>query len=212
MKKRAIWALLSGAVLLRAVIIDRIAIVVGNDIIKNSDIDRDLRVTDFLNGQPLNLTETARKEAAKRLITQEFIRREIRIGEYPTATPDQADEELKALIAKRYRTQTDFEAALRRYGLTKPELEAYFEWQLTVLDFVSARFKPGVYIVDEQIQKYYQEHARALEREYPGKTRSQLEDVIRNILSGEEVNQQFFAWLDQQRKNAKIQYLEGGLR
>ncbi|MBV9613086.1 MAG: hypothetical protein JO091_11475, partial [Acidobacteriaceae bacterium] len=34
------------------VIIDRIAVVVGNSIVKDSDIDRDIRVTSFLNNQP----------------------------------------------------------------------------------------------------------------------------------------------------------------
>ena len=31
-------------------IIDRIAVIVGNSIVKDSDIDRDLRVTAFLDG------------------------------------------------------------------------------------------------------------------------------------------------------------------
>ncbi len=48
----------------QSVVIDRIAIVVNNSIIKDSDIARDLRLTDFLNGDPLNLDPEARKKAA----------------------------------------------------------------------------------------------------------------------------------------------------
>jgi hypothetical protein len=48
---------------LDAVIIDRIAIVAGNGIVKDSDIERDIRVTQFLNGQPLDLGLAARKAA-----------------------------------------------------------------------------------------------------------------------------------------------------
>ena len=45
-----------------------------------ADIERDLRVTEFLNGQPLSLGPTSRKAATNRLIDQVFIRREIRLG------------------------------------------------------------------------------------------------------------------------------------
>ncbi len=47
--------------LVPAVIIDRIAIVVGDSIVKDSDINRDIRVTSFLNGDPLDLSDKARK-------------------------------------------------------------------------------------------------------------------------------------------------------
>ena len=50
---------------LPAVIIDRIAVRVGNAIIKDSDIDRIVRVTEFLNDEPLNLSDKARRDAAK---------------------------------------------------------------------------------------------------------------------------------------------------
>jgi len=55
--------------------------------------------------------------------------------------------------------------------------------------------------------------AAALRREYPSK--SSLDDLhaqIRDILTNEKVNQQFFAWLDEQRKGTKIQFLEASLR
>jgi hypothetical protein len=196
-----------------AVIIDQIAIVIGNSIIKDSDIDRDLRVTEFLNGDPLNLSNAARKKAASRLIDQVFIRREIELGDYPDASWGQTDEEADRLKRQKFKTQAAFEQALRRYGVAEIDLRTQLQWQLTILSFINIRFKPAVFITDEEIEKYYHEHAAAFRREHPG--RATLEDVreeIRNILAGEKVNQQFFAWLDEQRKNSKIQYLEASLR
>jgi hypothetical protein len=38
-----------------------------------------------------------------------------------------------------------------------------------------------------------------------------MHDQISDTLTGEKVNQVFFAWLDQQHKDAKIQFQEGGL-
>jgi parvulin-like peptidyl-prolyl isomerase len=196
-----------------AVIIDQIAIVIGNSIIKDSDIERDLRVTEFLNGDRLDLSNPARKKAASRLIDQVFIRREIQIGSYPSATFKQADEQLDKLKRQQYKTDTAYERVLRSYGITEADLRTQVQWQLTILSYIDIRFKPAVLVTDEDIEKYYNEHAAALERQHPGK--ASLDDVreqIRNIITGEKENQEFFAWLDDQRKNAKIQYLEASLR
>lgn len=195
-----------------AVIIDRIAIIVGNRIVKDSDIRRDIRVTSFLNGETPNFSNASRKAAANRLIDQVFIRNEIEEGDYPTATLQEADEQLSELEKQKFHTRAAFEAALRRDHLTELDLRTYFQWQLTVLRFIDFRFKPAVLISDDQIDAYYREHRAALEREHPG--HATLEDVsaeIRDTITAEKVNQLFFSWLDEQRKKSKIQFLEESL-
>ncbi|HEX4227146.1 MAG TPA: hypothetical protein VHZ07_00640 [Bryobacteraceae bacterium] len=208
-----VLALLSLAILAHAVIIDRIAIVANANIIKQSDIERDVRVTEFLNREPLDLGPTAKKAAANRLIGQVFIRDEIQIGSYPRATLSDAGKELDKIESQRYRSNAAFERALSSYGLTQIELRTEFQWQLTVLTFIDLRFKPAAVVSDDEIQKYYEEHRIALERANPGKTTlDDLRSEIENTLSAEKVNQLFFSWLDAQRKQAKIQYLEEGLQ
>ena len=194
-----------------AVIIDRVAIVVGDWIVKDSDIDRDVRATDFLNDQPLNLGPTARKEAANRLIDQLFIRHEIYVGDYPTATAEEADQQIQRLERQRFRTQAAMDQALKRYGLSEVELHTQFEWHLTVLRFIDARFRPAVLVTDDQIDNYYREHRAALQRQFPGKSLDDMRDSIRQTLTGESVNKLFFAWLDEQRKDSKIKYFEAAL-
>ncbi|HEX4808901.1 MAG TPA: hypothetical protein VH325_08225 [Bryobacteraceae bacterium] len=207
-------ALLLVGTLAQAVIIDRIAIVVnGKRIVKQSDIERDVRATEFLNRQPLNLGTAAKKEAANRLIDQVFIRDEIQTGGYPQATFEDADRELDKLKADRFRTDAALERSLSNYGLTQLDLRYEFRWQLTVLHFVDLRFKPAAVVTDDEIQKYFDAHRTELERANPGKTTlEELRPQIENTLSGEKVNQLFFSWLDEQHKQAKIQYLEEGLQ
>jgi hypothetical protein len=212
MWSRTFILLLMGSALLPAVIIDRIALIIGNSIVKQSDIDRDTRVTEFLNGEPLNLSAAARKAATNRLIDQVFIRREIRVGDYQMATPQEAENELAAIRKERFRTDAVFEQGLRRYGLTPVELKAQFQWQLTVLQFIDARFKPAAYVSDAEIQKYYREHAADLKRKTGKSSLDDLRQDITNILIEEKVNKLFFDWLDTQRKEAKIEYLEQGLQ
>ena len=209
---RAMPLLCSFVALASGVIIDRIAIIVGNAIIKDSDINRDVKATEFLNGRPLDLSNASRKQAADRLINQTLIRREIRIGDYPIATLQQADIELNRLESQRFKTQEGFEQALRRYGLTELELRTQFQWQLTVLGFIDARFKPAVLVSDQEITNYYREHEAALHQEYSGKASlDDLRDDIRNTITGEKVNTLFFSWLSDQRKQTKIQFVERDL-
>lgn len=209
-----LYLLLAAACLrMDGVIIDRIAIIAGNAIVKDSDIDRDIRVTEFLNGQPLNTGPAARKAAAGRLLDQAFIRREIRVGDYPTATLRQATDQLESVKKERFHSEEAYQNSLRRYNLTELELRTQFEWQLTVLQFIDARFRPAAYVGDDEIEKYYHEHLAALKRQFPGKqSLSDMRQDIQNILAGEKVNQLFFSWLDDQRKSTKVQYLEQDLQ
>ncbi len=195
------------------IIIDRIAVRVDNAIIKDSDIDRNLRVTQFLNDQSLTINNEARREAAKRLIEQSFIREELQLGDYPQASWQEADQQLDVLKKDRYKTEAALQQAIHRYGLVEPDLRFEFRGQLTVLRFIDQRFKPAVLVTDEEIEKYYRDHQTALRRANPGKSSlDDLRDQIRDILAGEKVNEQFFAWLDDQRKTHKVQFYEESLQ
>lgn len=212
MRKSLFILALIGALTLHSELIDRIAIIVGNEIIKDSDIARDIRLTDFLNGDQLSFSVAARKEAAKRLIDQAFIRREIRIGDYPTATLEEADADIKSIAKKKYGSQAAMDAALARYGLTEADLQMHLQWQLSVLKFVDARFKPAAYISDDEVNKYLQSHEQDLKRAHPAATDAELRSDVQSTLAGERENKLFFDWLDEQRKDAKIQFLEDSLQ
>jgi parvulin-like peptidyl-prolyl isomerase len=167
------------------VLIDRIAVEVDRSIIKDSDIERDIRVTEFLNHEPLSINLAERKKAANKLIDQTLIRKEIREGDYSWASATQANDQLESLIKQRYASRADYLRALQTYGFDEADLREQFRWQLTVLQFIEARFAPSVVM--------------------PGGgsgNKSKLEA---------EVNRLFFAWLDRQRKDAKIVFHEEGL-
>ena len=63
--------------------IDRIAVVVGNQVITESEVILEARLTAFLNGQPLDLSAAPRRAAAERLVDQQLIRSEMQVGGYP---------------------------------------------------------------------------------------------------------------------------------
>ncbi|HUA62672.1 MAG TPA: hypothetical protein VML19_28205 [Verrucomicrobiae bacterium] len=190
------------------VVIDRIAVIVGKSVIKSSDIERDLRITEFLNREPLNLNADARRKAAQRLIDQQVIRTEVATGGYTRATDADADAMLQRLERDRFGgLQARLSAELERYGITREELCRELLWQLTVLRFIQERFQPGVVVDDQDVQKYYDQHLADLKRENPrNNSFAALEPKIRGLLTGEAVNKDFEDWLGKARQRTQIQY------
>ena len=184
--------------LAQAVIVDRIAVVVAGRPIKTSDVERDARITQLLNEEPLDLSAAARKRAAERLIDQMIIRREIEVAGYAPADPKDA----ARLLAELKKQRPNLQAALKRFAVTEERLRAQLQWQLTVLQFIEQRFRPGVLITDEEIQ--LQAGARPLT---PALRRG-IEDKI----AGERVNEQFDAWLKQAREQLNPEFMAGALQ
>ena len=144
---------------IRAEVIDRIAIVVGRQVITASQIDTEVRVTAFLSGQSKPaVTDTLKSEAAARLIEQTLVRREIELTRFPTPK----SEETKPLFEQAMRIHGDnFASALREAGLSEDDLNQHLLWQLTLLRFVQYRFQPSVSVADNEIRDLYnQESAR----------------------------------------------------
>ena len=189
-------------------IIDRIAASVGKHAIKLSDIDRDLRVTEFLNREPLNLNANARRAAAERLIDQALISDEITDGGYPRPPDSDVDNLLGKMRQERFGgSDVRLRQALAAYGLTEDQLRQEFEWQLQVLRFIDQRFRSGVVVTDDDVRSYYEQHRADLARENPkNQSLEALEPKIRQALEGERINQNFAQWLDEARRQNRIQY------
>src|SRR3984885_16240956 len=131
--------------LLPAEIIDRIVITVANQVITQSQVDEEIRVTAFLNRDKLDLSADAKKEAANRLIEQALIKREMDLSRYPLPQLSDTGESLRTLKAM-YPSEAEFQNALQSYGITADELSRRLWWQLTLLRFIDYRFRPGIQI------------------------------------------------------------------
>jgi hypothetical protein len=193
------------------VVIDRMAVIAGKHVIKASDIERDLRVTAFLNREPLSFTPDRKRKAADRLVDQAIIRDEITTGEYHRASDADARKMLEQIRQDRFAgSEVRLRQGIAQYGLTETQLQDYLLWQLTVLRFIDERFRPGVLIADEDVHNYYDQHLADLKRQYPADNSfTALEPKIKELLEGERINQEFEAWLDGARKRQRIEYLQG---
>jgi peptidyl-prolyl cis-trans isomerase SurA len=202
-----------GYLLQGAVVIDRMAAIAGKHVIKTSDIERDLRLTEFLNRQPLSVTADGKRKSADRLIDQAIIRDEIATGQYRRANDSDAAAMLEQIRKERFGgSDARLRQTLSQYRLTEEELKAQLLWQLTVLRFIDQRFGEGVSLTDEDIRNYYDQHLAELKRQYPNDNSFEaLQPRIRSILQGQRVNEEFESWLDGARKRQHIEYRQGAL-
>jgi hypothetical protein len=211
MRREVTFLLALVSVVQGAVVVDRLAVIVGKHAIKSSDIYRDLRATEFLNSTQPDFSADARRKAAERLIEQTIIRDEIARGGYRWASSADADALRSQIQQDRFAGSRDrMQVALAGYGLTEDEFRAQLLWQLTVLRFIDQRFRNGVLVTDEDVRTYYDQHLTDLKRQYPQDSSFQaLEPKIRASLEGERVNQNFAESMDQARKRVHVRYLEG---
>jgi len=193
----------------RAEIIDRIAVTLDNQVITTSEITLEVRLTAFLNGDPLDFSSVARQKAANRLIEQKLIRREIQVGRYTAPPPEEVAPMLKEIQSQRFHDTEEYRQALANFAVSEDELKAYLLWQLTLLRFIDIRFRPGVQVTDAEIQAYFDGNQAQLQAQSGTSKRLSLDDLrsqIRETLTAQGADKQLDAWLAQTRKRTRIEF------
>ena len=207
------WLLVSSFCFLEAEIIDRIAISVGNQVVAESQVDEEIRLTAFLNHEKLNLSVAERKKAAGRLVDQALVKRDLDLSRYPLPAPSDADASLHD-VKLTYAPETLYQQMLQEYGITEDGLKRRLLWQLTLLCFVDYRFRPGIQIPDADVKTYYdQELAKWKEQGIqPVPTLEDSRAKIEEILTERRVDQALDAWMAETRKQVTINYLDEALK
>jgi hypothetical protein len=195
----------------QAVIVDRIAVSVGDKIVTESEIDLRIRLSAFQNREKADLSLSSRRKAAQELIDQRLVEREMDVGHYPRLEESRR----KALLAE-YQPDPDALAkALAAYGLKPQDLEEDLGRQSDLLTFLNLRFRPAVQVTDQDVQKYFAENIL----KGPGKTLqeaqagalNEMRAQIELKLTAERADKELDLWLQDQRKRTKIEYLEKDL-
>jgi hypothetical protein len=209
MRGRVLIPVLALAWLAGAEIIDRIAVVVGASVITQSEIEREVRLTEFLNSAPLDLGLKARREAAGRLIEQKLIRRELETARYPAPQPADA-EPMLAAVKGRFPGEGGYREAFARYGIGEDDLKAHLLWQLTVMRFIELRFRPGIQVEDDELEKELTRRAQRGSAAAP--VRDELRAQVEQQMIDERVDRQLEQWLKSSRERTKVEYREEALR
>ena len=190
-------------------IIDRVAVAVGSHVVTTSDIDREIRVTAFLNAAKLDFTPAAKRTTADRMVEQALVRTELETSRYPTPPPSEVDPILAQLKKERFPSDADFQRSLAEYGITEQDVRNELLRQRTLLSFLDVRFRPSVQVSDKEIQDYFDKTVKpAFEAAHAGQTVSidDYRDQIEATLTGQREDQEMSKWLDQAKKRTEIAY------
>jgi hypothetical protein len=192
---------------LRADIIDRIAVSVGNRVITTSDLDREIRVTAFLNGVKPDFTPANKRATAERMVDQRLIRNELETSRYPVPAAAEVIPEFEQFKKKYFRDEEEYRRTLAGDGITEDDIKAELLWQRTLLLLIDVRFRPGAQVTEQEVRDYFDRTvAPAARAAHPGQAPSMEEyrGEIEQKLIGEKVDQETDLWLQQARKRTEI--------
>jgi hypothetical protein len=205
--KAGFFFLLLSLLPLHAEIIDRIAVSVGNQAITASQVDREIRVTAFLNRTQPDFSPTARRSTAERMVEQKLVLRELENSRYPAPAESEVEPILEKFKKDNFASDDEYRRALAAAGITAQDLMDSEIWQRRLLLFIDVRFSPGVQVSDQEIQDYFMRVVEpAALAAHPGQPvaleayRQQIEDKLK----GEQVNKQLTTWLSNARQRTEV--------
>ena len=187
-----------------AVIIDRVAAVVDQEVITLSEVEQlvTLRVLARLPGES---ESDYRRRTLDTMIAQALRIRDVeRFG--AEDVPKDSIEARLVEITERLGGAAAREAALRQTELTLDELGAIVKRQLQVEAYVEERFSPLIFVSLEEIENFYRD-TWSQQRRQRGLTVPPLSEVreeIRSILKSERLQAEIETWTAQLRARANV--------
>lgn len=190
-----------------AVILDRIAVTVGKQVITEGEVVRDLRVVAFLDQKPVDLSGVEKRKAADRLVDQLLIQQEIAFSKVPLTAEEDAARML-ARVKSQYGSDAEYQAALVRYGLTEADVADHLLTGVRALRFTDLRFRPEIDIPEDDLHDFYnklsEEGRKKGETNIP--TFESSRDDVEKLVMGQRITQALDRWLGAQRTRTQILY------
>jgi len=190
-----------------AVILDRIAVTVGKQVITEGDVVRDLRVSAFLDQKPLDLSGAEKRKVADRLVDQILIQQEIVFSRIPL-TADEDAAHMLAQVKSQYGSAAEYQAALARYGITDADVAEHLLTGVRALRFTDLRFRPEIDVSEDDLRDYYnklsEEGRKKGETNIPSFEASR--DDLEKLVAGQRIAQALDFWLGAQRIQTQILY------
>jgi hypothetical protein len=199
--------LLFGVLNLSAEEIDRLLVAVNGTVITEGDlyITRNLRKL-MAYGEPMDSVPP--EEELNRFIDLELIRQEMRNLNVATEDEESVDAMMKEL-RDRYDGEEGLLRQLEKIGIQESELVSFLRLEFSIWKFVEFRFQPfapGVSSkdIEDYYNKTYVPQLRELGLEIP--TLEAVSAEIEGILVEEQINTDLNQWIQDTRRNSRIEY------
>ncbi|HTJ30176.1 MAG TPA: hypothetical protein VL346_06735 [Acidobacteriaceae bacterium] len=203
----------------QATVLDSVIAVVNHQVILSSDLDLELRMMRLLPAQDRTSTDVS--EALDQLTTRALIEQQIVLEDPhgldvdPSRLQASLQDLRKNLPACRRHdcaSSAGWSTYLATLGLTPQQVERYWSHRMAVLAFIERRFRSGIRIAPEEIEKYYRQ---TLLPQYPSPASApQLDQVsarIQDLLLEQQVNSLLDDWLKNLQAQGEVEILDPAL-
>ena len=197
--------------------LDHVVAAVNDQTILASDVDDEMRLA-VLDPGEAGLGVLTPQRALDQLISRALIQQQIRQEDAMAAEPVQAEvdarlteirKEVPACIHQNCASDAGWKTFLAMHGLKPERVESYLRYRIQILHFIELRFRQGIQISPDEIEKYYRE--TLLPQYAPGDEIPALDKVssrIEEILLERQVNVLFDGWLANLRKQGDVEVLD----
>ncbi|WP_263357344.1 SurA N-terminal domain-containing protein [Acidicapsa ligni] len=203
-----------------AVPLDRVIAVVNNQVILASDLDLELRFDRLVpinNRADSTTTGTLQRLITRALIEQQILQEDPHGLEVPSneleANLNELRQNLPACKKHDCISAVGWATYLTTLGLTPQRVEAYWSNRMALLRFIEQRFRSGIRITPEEIQKYYLE---TLLPQYASPVDAPLLERIspriQEILLQQQVTALFNDWLKSLKDQGQIEVVDPSLQ
>jgi hypothetical protein len=198
-------------------VLDHVVAAVNDQTILASDVDDEMRLA-VLDPGEAGLGVLTPQRALDQLISRALIQQQIRQEDAMAAEPVQAEvdarlteirKEVPACIHQNCASDAGWKTFLAMHGLKPERVESYLRYRIQILHFIELRFRQGIQISPDEIEKYYRE--TLLPQYAPGDEIPALDKVssrIEEILLERQVNVLFDGWLANLRKQGDVEVLD----
>ena len=198
--------------------VDRVIAVVNDDVILESDVEEERRLTAF---QPFrdNSRGSSRDQIIDRLINRSLILQQSKIQAEGQVTDKQVQDQLEALkkaipACKEYHCETDegWKRFVKDQGFTMDELTKLWRERMEVLNFIEIRFRSGITISDAEIQDYYDKTLlpQYAKQKAAAPKMAAIKDRIQEILLQQQVGNLLGDWLKSLRAQGTVRTIQQG--
>jgi hypothetical protein len=194
--------------------LDGVVAIVNGDLILESDLDAEQRMTAF---QPYrDQGAVTREQLIDRLIDRDLILQQLQMQATPEISGAAVDAELAALrksipecVADQCETDAGWERFVAEQGFTLEELRDRWRQRMEVLRFIEQRFRMGIRIAQPEIDEYYQKTlAPGYEKQgVAPPPEASVADRIQEILLQQQVNSLLDEWLKALRAQGSVRVL-----
>lgn len=199
-----------------AAIIDRIVVAIGKQVITETELELTIRITAFLNQEPVDFSVENRRKTVERLIEQKIVLQELELSRFPRPTEEEVEQRRRNMVSLRFGEDgAAYQAALQKFGLTEADFKRYLLWQMTFFSFIDFRFRPSVQVTEADIEDYFNTRILPLaQKANPGKTisLSEYRERIERILMARRGEQEMQGWLADARKHTTVEYRDESLK